>query len=228
MTSGLDSWRYSYILIQVLSNPMVTTAQTTTPKVGFSEFAEKLEEVKTATTSPVVVQQLPIEETKSTILISVETSIKELVSKLANKEEIGWNTDSDPEDYKHLPNSITGVLVYYLIRGVKEDLGYEFERQPKCLSYNISKFDKKVAGKKRLLTREQKNELLSRTDMSHYDERIKKGAMSIDDAINEIKDAYEKIKEYEEMGYMLPPKKTDYPYWVEENRVNDSEDNKQK
>jgi hypothetical protein len=28
-------------------------------------------------------------------------------------------------------------------------------------------------------------------------------------------DAYERKANFEEMGYLLPPKKTEYPYWVD-------------
>lgn len=186
----------------------------TTEKIGFSDFADKLEEVKTSTTE--VVQQLPIDnEVKTTILISVEDNIKKLLSKLASKEEIGWGIDISPDEFKHLPNSITGVIVHYIIKGIKEDFGLEFEKKPKCLTYNLSKFDKKVAGKKRLLTREQKNDLLAKTQISYYDEKISSGEMTIESAMNSIKEAYEQVKAFQEIGYILPPEKTKYPYFVD-------------
>ena len=80
----------------------------------------------------------------------------------------------------------------------------------------LSQLAKKVAGKKRLLTREQKNELLERTQMSFYDKKISSGEMTIDSAMYAVKDAYERKQNYEEMGYILPPKKSEYPYWVDE------------
>ena len=73
-----------------------------------------------------------------------------------------------------------------------------------------------VAGKKRLLTREQKNELLSKTQMSFYEKDITTGKMTIEQAMFALKDAYERKVNFEEMGYLLPPKKTEYPYWVDE------------
>jgi hypothetical protein len=186
-----------------------------TSKVGFPDFVEQMEEVKSSTTE--VVQQLPIDnEVKTTILISVEDNIKKLLSKLASKEEIGWGIDTSPEEFQHLPNSITGVIVYYIIKGIKDDFGFEFEKQPKCLTYNISKFDKKVAGKKRLLTREQKNELLAKTQMSYYDDKISTGEMTIESAMYAIKDAYERVQAFKEIGYILPPEKTKYPYFIDE------------
>lgn len=189
--------------------------------IGFSDFADKLEEVKSSTAE--VVQQLPIDnEVKTTILISVEANIKELLSKLASKQEIGWGIDKSPEDFQHLPNSITGVIVHYIIKGIKEEFGFEFEKQPKCLTYNISKFDKKVAGKKRLLTREQKNELLAKTQMSYYDDKISSGEMTIESAMYAIKDAYERVQAFKDIGYILPPEKTKYPYFIDEAQSNNT------
>ena len=52
--------------------------------------------------------------------------------------------------------------------------------------------------------------------MSFYDKKISSGEMTIDSAMDEIRDAYGKKQSFEEMGYMLPPKKTDYPYWIDE------------
>jgi hypothetical protein len=192
-------------------------------KVGFADFAEKLEEAKSSAVAEVV-KQLPIDaEVKTTILISVEDTLKKLLFNLANKKEVGWGIDTNPEEFAHLPNSITGVVVHYIVKGIKEDFGFEFKEKPKCLTYNMSKTDKKVAGKKRLLTREQKNELLAKTQMSFYDEKISTGEMTIESAMYAIKDAYERVKNFEEMGYVLPPEKTKYPYWLGETD-NDTKD----
>ena len=192
--------------------------QTTAPsqKVDFPEFAEELEEVKTTTAE--VVKTLPIDsETTATILLSIEGNIKTLLKKLSDKEEIGWGIDTNPEDFSHLPNSITGVIIHYVLKGIKEDFGYEFETEPKSLKQRgLSKDAKKIAGKKRLLTRDQKNELISKTEMSYYKDKISSGATTLEGAMSSIKGAYEEMQKYEEMGYILPAKKTDYPYWVDE------------
>ena len=46
---------------------------------------------------------------------NISSTIKTLLKKLSDKEEIGWGIDADPEEFKHLPNSITGVIIYYVI-----------------------------------------------------------------------------------------------------------------
>jgi hypothetical protein len=188
----------------------------TTVNPSTYQFVGKIEDVKTTTAE--VVKPLPIDsEVKTTILLNVEENIKTLLKKLSEKEEIGWGIDTNPEEFKHLPNSITGVIIHYVIKGIKDDFGFEFETEPKSLKLRgLSKDAKKIAGKKRLLTREQKNELIAKTEMGYYKERISSSDMSIEDAMNSIKDAFERIQKFEEMGYILPPKKTEYPYWIEE------------
>ena len=179
-------------------------------------FVGRVEDVKTTTAE--VVKTLPIDnEVKTTILLNVEENIKTLLKKLSDKEEIGWGVDADPEEFKHLPNSITGVIIYYVIKGIKEEFGFEFETEPKSLKLRgLSKDAKKIAGKKRLLTRDQKNELISKTEMNYYKDKSSSGEITLEGAMYAIKDAFERIQNFEEMGYILPPKKTEYPYWIDE------------
>lgn len=161
---------------------------------------------------------LPINaEKKTTILLNVEVAVKDIITNLAKKQQIEGAT-IDIERLNHLPNSITGVVIHYVVEGLKKDFGIAFSAQPVSLKQRggNSNYDKKVAGKKRLLTREQKNELLAKTQMSFYEEQIARGEMSVENAMFAIRDAYECKQNFEAMGYMLPAKKTDYPYWVDE------------
>ena len=197
------------------SVPQPTMVETTTDPKTYN-FVGKVEDVKTTTAE--VVKTLPIDnEVKTTILLNVEENIKTLLKKLSDKEDIGWGIDTDPDEFKHLPNSITGVIIHYVIKGIREDFGFEFETEPKSLKLRgLSKDAKKIAGKKRLLTRDQKNELISKTEMSYYKDKISSGEITLEGAMFAIKDAYERIQTFEKMGYILPSKKTDYPYWIDE------------
>ena len=161
--------------------------------------------------------EIPIStEEKTTILLNVETAVKDTIFALAKKQEIK-GLDIAPEEFAHLPNSLTGVMVYYLVEGLKKDFDIEFSAPPISLKQrgSGSLYDKKVAGKKRLLTREQKNELIAKTQMSYYEKDITGGTMTLEQAMFALKDAYEKKRSFEEMGYMLPIQVTKYPYWVE-------------
>jgi hypothetical protein len=155
-------------------------------------------------------------DSKTTILLNVEGEVKELIAQLAQRS-IPDAINIDEDKLSALPSSMTGVMVHYLCKGVKDDFNIEFKEQPVSLKpRNTSNYDKKVAGKKRLLTKEQKNELLAKMQMSYYEADIAKGTISMDDAISSIKSAFEKKQELEEMGYILPAKKTESPYWLED------------
>ncbi len=69
---------------------------------------------------------------------------------------------------------------------------------------------------KSVCSRESKKELIAKTQMSYYEKDIAAGTMTVEQAMFALKDAYERKANFEEMGYMLPPKKTEYPYWVDE------------
>jgi hypothetical protein len=160
--------------------------------------------------------KLPISnETKGTMLLNCEGAVKDLISAIAKNEDIK-GTDIKGEDFASLPNSITGVVMHFICEGIKSGFDIAFEEPPVSLKIRGNMIDKKVDGKKRLLTREQKNELIAKTSMSYYETLISKKEMTIEQVMFAIKDAYERKQNFEEMGYMLPEKKTAYPFWVEE------------
>jgi len=161
-------------------------------------------------------KKLPLDGDKTTtILLNVEEDIKSLIQKLAKRVEIGNGVDIPEDQLSSLPTSITGVVVHFITKGLESEFGIGFENEPRSLKVRgiASNFDKKVAGKKRLLTRDQKNELLAKTSMTFYESMISSGDMTIDNAMHAIKDAFERKKNFEEMGYILPHQITRYPYW---------------
>ena len=157
-------------------------------------------------------------DTKAPMLLNVEGGIKDVASALAKKEKIA-GIDIDTEAYAHLPNSLTGVMMHLVVAGLKAELDIAFDETPKSMKQRGNNaMDKKVAGKKRLLTREEKNEILEKTQMSFYETSMSMGKITIEDAMTSIREAFNKKKEFEDMGYMLPAGKTKYPYWVEEDK----------
>ena len=156
-------------------------------------------------------------DTKTPMLLNVEGGVKEVISALAKKGVIKGAEDINPELFAHYPNSITGVCMHLMVTGLKAELDIAFDETPKSIRQRGNNaMDKKVAGKKRLLTREQKNELLEQAQMSFYETKIATGTITIEDAMNSIREAFTKKQEFESMGYMMPAGKTKYPYWVEE------------
>ncbi len=61
-----------------------------------------------------------------------------------------------------------------------------------------------------------KNEIIEKMQMSYYENDLAAGKMTMDDAMESIKDAFNTKKGFEEMGYILPTKKTEYPYWADD------------
>ena len=83
----------------------------------------------------------------------------------------------------------------------------------------ISKKGTQKRGKrtrKRNNQREEKNTLLAKTAFSCYEEKISNGEIAMDGAFASIKDAVERKQNVEAMGYVLPPQKTAYPHWKDE------------
>ena len=160
--------------------------------------------------------KLPISnESKGTMLLNCEGAVKDLISAIAKNKDIK-GTDVKGEAFTSLPNSITGVVMHFICEGIKSEFDIAFEEPPVSLKIRgNAAMDKKVAGKKRLLTRDQKNELLAKTSMSYYETAIASKEMTMEQAMFAIKDAYERKQNFEEMGYMLPEKKTAYPFWAE-------------
>ena len=52
--------------------------------------------------------------------------------------------------------------------------------------------------------------------MSYYELAISTNEITLDEVMTSIKEAFNKKVEFETMGYMLPEKKTAYPFWVDE------------
>lgn len=156
-------------------------------------------------------------ESKTPMLLNVESGVKDIISALAKKEPIKGAEDISPEAFADYPNSITGVVMHLVVTGLKAELDISFDELPKSIRQRgNAAMNKKINGKKRLLTREEKNELLEQTQMSYYETRIATGEITIDDAMNSIREAFTKKKGFEDIGYVLPVGKVKYPYWKEE------------
>jgi hypothetical protein len=192
---------------------------TTTPTspVGFEEMGSAMEAAKEndAAAAKHIIEIT--KDSKSTILMNVEDGVKKLVSSIAKNEKVE-GLDIDAEKFAALPNSQTGVVMYFLTKGLKTEFDIGFSQPPTSLAVRgkMGAYNKKIEGKKRLLTRDQKNEIIEKMQMSYYEKDMAAGKITMDDAMESIKDAFNTKKGFEEMGYMLPPAKTAYPFWETE------------
>jgi hypothetical protein len=172
-----------------------------------------------------------------TILLSVETRIKELVSGLAKrniKSLTSIGLDIEEEDISNIPTSITGVMVHYFVEGIARDYNIQFDKKPKSIKTTIKGLSN-IKTRKRFITKEQKNALLDRTRMSFYDKELSAGIITMPEVLEKIKKAYEEKKQYENIGLILPENKTEYPQYqgvdyitAEKDKTNEDKEKEEK
>lgn len=129
-------------------------------------------------------------------LINCEKGIKAFV-----KDELAGKKN-------HLPDSETGVWIYYLTKGIEKDFSRTWEEIPVSIKQKLSKDEKAAASGKVILTKQQKNSIIERLDFNYWLPQVTAGKMSMDDATDEIKKAAEEKLYWEGLGYYLSPNKT--------------------
>lgn len=134
-------------------------------------------------------------------LIDCETGIKAFV-----KDHLAGTKDNPVDN--HLPNTETGVWIYYLTQGIERDFGRTWETTPKSLREKLSKEAKAAASGKRVITKKEKNELIAKKDMGYWLPMVSAGKMTIEEATQEVVKATQRILELEEMGIILSENKT--------------------
>ena len=134
-------------------------------------------------------------------LIDCETGIKAFV-----KDHLAGTRDNPVDN--HLPNTETGVWIYYLTQGIERDFGRTWETTPKSLREKLSKEAKAAATGKRVITKKEKNELIAKKDMGYWLPMVSAGKMNIEEATQEVVKATQRILELEEMGIILSENKT--------------------
>ena len=149
---------------------------------------------------------------KVQVIFNAEEGINKLIDNIANRGEN--YTDKKGNDVKfeevyehypeHLPNSKTGVILYYILKGIKEEMGIEFDEKPYALRERSKNSSGGSTGER--FSKEKKNDILSRCNASHYDSNL-----GLDEIFAKIKEAMEEKKHWEEEGYVLIPEKTKSP-----------------
>ena len=136
---------------------------------------------------------------KGKLLVLCEEGIANAVRELAD------------DDYNHLPSTKTGIVVHYVTEGIARDFGITFDRQPVSLGGGRGKGGSKndrEAGVIRL-SKQEKNDILDKLDMSYYQSDIASGKITIQDAFSLIEENLKKKMEWESQGYYLSPNKTE-------------------
>lgn len=162
----------------------------------------------TTTSSEAAKYVVPLKEDKSSILLNVESGVKELIGSIAKKSKIE-GCDIEESSYEHLPNSFTGVVMHLVVAGLKQELDISFDAEPKSLK-RTGAGQTKVGGRTKL-SRNKKNEILERMDMKFYLMELSAGTKTMNDITSAITEAYNEKTEWEEKGWVLTEGKTKYP-----------------
>ena len=145
-----------------------------------------------------VLEDIPlIERTGGNTVINSEKGVKMFVKELSSDKS------------NHLPNTETGVWIYYLTQGIKKDFNRTWDEAPKSIAIKAPVTVKSREKAKRIMTKKQKNELLAKMEMKYYEDDIANGVLTLEEAFASIKEAFNKKKEVEEAGYFLSSNKTD-------------------
>jgi len=136
------------------------------------------------------------DRTAGKILITCEGGIKIFVKELAKENN-------------HLPNSELGVMIYYLTRGVMDDFSRTWKSTPISLQNKKTGVEKSKEQGKRVLSKKEKNALLSQMDMKFYQTDIASGKITIEEAFSSIRAALEKKQELEDAGFFISTNKTE-------------------
>ena len=160
---------------------------------------------------PMAEKVIPLgSEEKVQFGFKIEPSINQLIDNLANRgqdytdkkgNEVKFEEvyENYPED---LPKSKVGVILHYILKGIKEDMGIEFDEKPYAMRERTTTSG---GGTGERFTKEKKNDILARCNASSYNDE------ELEVIFEKIKAAMEEKKYWESEGYVLVPEKTKPP-----------------
>jgi hypothetical protein len=201
-----------------------TTPQTKAPSVAdYEKLGQQLkpftiddiksrdtvDEIQDTEVEVVETTELPLEileikpSIKKKILLSIEQGIYEVVDKLSEDKT------------NQLPDSKTGIMVYYLVEGIKRDYNKEFDRTP----ISCRKSSKTVVGtgktiKDKLdaggygISKSKKNELIKASTITSYLADIASGTITEEEANAKVKEATEQLIALAKQGVVVSSNKT--------------------
>jgi hypothetical protein len=135
------------------------------------------------------------------VLLNIEENIKLFV-----KDQLKTHKFPGSE---HLPKSETGIWVYYLTKGIKEELNVSWEKQPLSIIGRSSstKNDREKGVIK--LNKKAKNELLAQLSYEYYEDDVNNGIITQADAFAMMAKKAADKKYYEDQGFYISKNKTE-------------------
>jgi hypothetical protein len=131
-------------------------------------------------------------------LIDCEKGIKSFV-----KDELAGDKNNG------LPNTETGVWVYYLTQGIMRDYGRTWEKPPVSIKEKATSIEKARNIGKRVLSKKEKNELIARRSYEYWEQDILDGKITEEEADMFMKEARDKVRELQEAGFFVSTRKTE-------------------
>ena len=167
-------------------------------------------EATLSTISETILANIPLgRKQEGKVVLSVESNIKKFVADcLANEKNP--KTKEPNENYigHDLPDTETGVWVHYLTEGIKRDFGRTWEDEPVSIRPKLSSEAKKASSGARIITKQEKNELLAQLDWKYYEPKVNSGVMTMEEAMSKFQEKVMRKKELEDMGVNMSPQKT--------------------
>jgi hypothetical protein len=168
-------------------------------QTGDTDLYDADESIDVASTE-IVSRDIPLGIKGGKTLIDCEKGIKLFVKDVLASDKTNG-----------LPNTETGVWVYYLTKGIERDYNRTWTENPVSIAKKDAKtkIEKAKEQGKRGLSKKEKNELLAQRNYPYYEKDIDSGALTMEQAFALMTKAVEKVKQYEDAGYFLSPNKTE-------------------
>jgi len=147
---------------------------------------------------------------KDSVIFTVEPAVKELIDNIVHRGETyvmkSKNGDREVEfdqkydNYPEVPKTIGGVVLHYVLEGIKEDMGIEFDEKPYALR---ERSGTTTTSSSRLLSVKAKNELLEKCSSLYWEDQD----LDEEEVMEKVMESMKKVKEWKEKGYYLPKEK---------------------
>lgn len=147
---------------------------------------------------------------KESVIFTVEPAVKELIDNIVHRgesyvmkskngeKEIEF--DEQYDNYPDVPKTIGGVVLHYVLRGISEDMGIEFDQKPYALR---EKLGTATRSSSRTLSVKSKNELLEKCSSLYWEDQN----LDEEEVMKKVMESMKKVNEWKDKGYYLPKEK---------------------
>jgi|TARA_R100000084_G_C4640759_1_gene143706 hypothetical protein len=146
---------------------------------------------------------------KESIIFTVEPAVKELIDNIVHRGEnyIMKSKNGDKEikfkekydNYPEVPKTIGGVVLHYVLEGIKADMNIEIKPDPYAIRKRTGS---STRSSSKILSVNAKNLLLDQCSILYWEE------LGEEDAMEKVMSAMAKVKEWKDKGYYLPKERS--------------------